>query len=716
MTDTDTEELADLAPDVDSYESAALLLIKGGTDRFRSLSFFNWEALQMAFCFMFQCGVKLTLRRISEFLIFLLPEARSRSEEDVQQGESLTQMHGKIQQTAVVLVESLREADQEMLWCSQEGLTILMQLQLGDARLFFARPRLQRIMCDLWRGVRPDSYAQSFWKQLQVWARLLLYSGPNIAILIFWAVVPALEEWMHELSILAADKGRQDEAAYWEGKRKNGKSQSTGDCERSDDWPCKVGDRMCWNETNFRHALREECRRKVFEIQSRLPLLLPCNRKYLAILTNLLFVAYLIAETPDGANVRTVLMLTAGAWLGEVRQLFAFAGDGSGASYSMSFWFMDRVNVMELVAFTCIAWTSVLCLIEPEHTELAQQFKALGVLFLGISQSMALLRMSSVFGPLISMTMSMILDLLHWMMLLFPIVACLVAALMTLFKSRTGVEQENCLPFGFDYVQGVLRFFEIQIGEEVPLGCLRDDSPHPWFGQIIMNLGLWMILILMLNMLIAMMAKTFDRIYEGAMVDFQYHFIGNLLQMVSEPAVPPVLRTLCVPWMLLSILPSCCTRFSNFLCHFCGKRGLCGLCGTCGTKGRNGETEASEAGRLWKMGSTEKSSGSVALRHSFLQMLKDPKNPKDPKESDSPSLDLADLAVQSRFVPDADFKLLSDRVEDFVVEHAADTQVQDALWRKQIARQLFVMDCKLTSLASLAEEMQTLRKLKRHRQ
>ena len=79
-----------------------------------------------------------------------------------------------------------------------------------------------------------------------------------------------------------------------------------GDCEQSDDdWPCKVGDRMCWNETNFRHALREECRRKVFEIQSRLPLLLPCNKKYLAILTNLLFVAYLIVETPDGANVRT---------------------------------------------------------------------------------------------------------------------------------------------------------------------------------------------------------------------------------------------------------------------------------------------------------------------------------------------------------------------------------------------------------------------------
>lgn len=108
------------------------------------------------------------------------------------------------------------------------------------------------------------------------------------------------------------------------------------------------------------------------------------------------------------------------------------------------------------------------------------------------------------------------------------------------------------------------------------------------------------------------------------------------------------------------------------------------------------------------MGSTEKSRGSVALRHSFLQTLL-PSEVADVADGVSP-------VSQPRFVPDADFMLLSDRVEDFVVEHAADTQVQDALWRKQIARQLFVMDCKLTSLASLAKEMQTFRKLKRHRQ
>eukprot|EP00438_Fugacium_kawagutii_P014921 Skav212394 [mRNA] locus=scaffold2663:10285:10836:+ [translate_table: standard] len=174
-----------------------------------------------------------------------------------------------------------------------------------------------------------------------------------------------------------------------------------------------------------------------------------------------------------------------------------------------------------------------------------------------------------------------------------------------------------------------------------------------------MNLGLWMVLILMLNMLIAMMAKTFDRIYEDAMVDFQYHFIGNLLQMVSEPAVPPVLRTLGVPWMMLSTalkLPMYC----------CG-------------------SEMALDERPWKMGSTEKSDTKFALRASIQP------------ENDLPT------AIKTELLRDRDVRLLSDRVEEFVTDNAADTQVQDAFWRKQVARQLFVMDCKVTKLAEQME-------------
>lgn len=218
------------------------------------------------------------------------------------------------------------------------------------------------------------------------------------------------------------------------------------------------------------------------------------------------------------------------------------------------------------------------------------------------------------------------------------------------------------MPFGFDYLKGVQLFFEIQVGEENGvMDCVRTGSPHPWFGVLIMNLGLWMVMILMLNMLIAMMAKTFDRIYEDAMVDFQYHFIGNLLQMVSEPAVPPVLRTLGVPWMMLSTLSK--------LSAYC-----------CGSKMEPDE-------KPLKMGSTEKSDTKFALRASIQT------------ENDLPP------AIKTELLRDVDVRLLSDRVDEFVADNAADTQVQDAFWRKQVARQLFVVDCKVTKLA---EEMKIL--------
>ena len=228
-----------------------------------------------------------------------------------------------------------------------------MQLQLGDAKLFFARPTLQHIMLQLWRGVRPDSWQRSTTKRLQVSLRLLCYSIPNLLLLPCWAFLPFIEDRLNEVSIRLADSGRQAEAKHWEAKRKARMAASPG----SNGWPCLVGNRQCWNEIAFEHAVKEECCRKVFQIQSSMPLLIPCNKKYLAILTNLLFVAYLIVEDPDGANVVSVLILSAGAWLGEVRQLFAFAGSsGAGASHSLSFWFMDRVNVMELTACLGRSW------------------------------------------------------------------------------------------------------------------------------------------------------------------------------------------------------------------------------------------------------------------------------------------------------------------------------------------------------------------------
>ena len=187
------------------------------------------------------------------------------------------------------------------------------------------------------------------------------------------------------------------------------------------------------------------------------------------------------------------------------------------------------------------------------------------------------------------------------------------------------------------------------------------------------------IMILMLNMLIAMMAKTFDRIYESAMVDFQYHFIGNLLQMVEEPAVPPILRMLGVPWM---------------------------VCSTCWRWISRKRSELSE-------NNGTASPQAVLLRNSSFHAMH-----KEQQQRDS---GLREVMIRV----DTDGKLtdhyhcvdlLYKSVTSFVSEHASDTQVQDDLWRKQMAQKLFLMDKELretkidtmNKLDKLTEQMDAL--------
>ncbi|CAJ1364303.1 unnamed protein product, partial [Effrenium voratum] len=208
-----------------------------------------------------------------------------------------------------------------------------------------------------------------------------------------------------------------------------------------------------------------------------------------------------------------------GAWCTEVIQLLGVSNVKDTTLRQLSpvfspefnFWFMDRVNIMELIAFSCVVWSCLVVLFDVERTEFAQQFKAVGVLFMGISQTMSMLRMSSIFGPLVSMTMNMVVDMIQWVLLLIPIIGCLVASLMTLYKSRPGFDEtlaDQCQSFSGvngSYMHGVLLFMEIQIGREAPLECLY-NSKHAVVGPVILNFGLWVVLILMLNMLIAMMA------------------------------------------------------------------------------------------------------------------------------------------------------------------------------------------------------------------
>ena len=182
----------------------------------------------------------------------------------------------------------------------------------------------------------------------------------------------------------------------------------------------------------------------------------------------------------------------------------------------------------------------------------------------------------------------------------------------------------------------------------------------------------------MLNMLIAMMAKTFDRIYESAMVDFQYHFIGNLLQMIEEPAVPPILRTLGVPWR---------------------------ICSTCWWWIYQRGSKLSE-----KIGTTQKAQQKVKLRESSFHDMQKELQEREDKEADI--LKAMKLRFLDKNLTHEDcIKMLYAFVTEFISEHASDTQVQDDLWRKQMAQKLFLMDIKLeTKVDTLRTQLDEMSK------
>ncbi|CAE7934321.1 unnamed protein product, partial [Symbiodinium sp. KB8] len=200
----ETPKACESATDTSSAVHAMVILmcpIKKRREFYRHLVEYDWEAVCGAFCYMFlspHCGPPETLKRICDCLLFLDAEASSKVELDVETAEEMHQMNAKLQQTAVAMVEYLRDYEQEELWYSEVGAEILADFQFVDARLFFFRPRLQRILCDMWH---PKYDHVSDWEYM---CYVLKFHAGNIMgliLLIPCALCPSLESYVYNRKI-----------------------------------------------------------------------------------------------------------------------------------------------------------------------------------------------------------------------------------------------------------------------------------------------------------------------------------------------------------------------------------------------------------------------------------------------------------------------------------------------------------------------------------
>ncbi|CAE7457757.1 TRPM1 [Symbiodinium natans] len=208
-----------------------------------------------------------------------------------------------------------------------------------------------------------------------------------------------------------------------------------------------------------------------------------------------------------------------------------------------------------------------------------------------------------------------------------------------------------------------------------------------------LNFGLWLIIILMLNMLIAMMAKTFDRIFEKSMVDYQYNFAGFVLTMRHEHAVPPIARLCGLPW----------TLGKNIYYKTCGPRDEEASAQSSGGHAKLRETFFKESKESQEAGpgaggttviptNLEAQPAAEVQDVQFQSVVEQPpasssQASQEPVTAQSKSVDTYELSVQ-----------LQKLVEKFLEEHDSDAAFQDEQFRRQVAQKLWKLDSHVEDL------------------
>jgi len=214
---------------------------------------------------------------------------------------------------------------------------------------------------------------------------------------------------------------------------------------------------------------------------------------------------------------------------------------------------------------------------------------AVGVTLLSVSQLMKILMVDSRFGPYVLMIFKMLIDVGKWLVILFCVVAPSALGLSVTFsrefaatasygrgegdagdaieRFEVAVERmaaiaddDSCRLMFATFVTSQLGtariLFESAFGGiEGVFGCfaLAHDHGNWAFSYIILVFYVIVSVILLINLLIAVMARTFDKIYESATLNYQQQLAVVVLLASREHTVTPPFELLSLPYHAASL-------------------------------------------------------------------------------------------------------------------------------------------------------------------
>jgi len=169
-----------------------------------------------------------------------------------------------------------------------------------------------------------------------------------------------------------------------------------------------------------------------------------------------------------------------------------------------------------------------------------------------------LLRFHSKYGPLLLMVLRMAVDMLMWLLLSAVPIVAFSAAFSIIYKDQydydTAASHDDNCNFNPDKAfetisASVIILIDTMLSSDGQFNCFRESSSQV-VAPGLMYIFILISCIMLINMLIAMMGKTFDNVFEMQGTLFLYLKARTMRSWLEYPAAPPPLNFLSFPYAM----------------------------------------------------------------------------------------------------------------------------------------------------------------------
>ena len=457
--------------------------------------------------------------------------------EDSEAAEELGSVSTRAQLIMSALLEGLDDDELEGVFNAPIGAAVLQRALRNKLTLLLSRPAVQRYMRGMWVGPQLGE-AANLLDQVGThgerghWMLLVCQLGiafvMQLVLLPFLAIYPPLHQTLDADSREFIDGGKTSAASH----------QPTS-----------------WGASSWRNGFYSKPLSYLWErvIPSTYFLGSPVLKFWTNLLSNAALISICAALLPPRDDEAPPYATPVAIWaLGAV---VATAGDFISDPRA---WFSDAINCIEAPG-SSLALCALLLMLAGGNADLAQSFLATALVLMTLAQGLRLLMALPAYGPLVLIFLRMLRDVVSFAVLQSAVILAFAVGTHKLFNRPSYDEMydgddaicnEAIALFTESVWSASLMLAEMSIGtyDVVSLfGCWM-TTPHVYVALAMLTTFLVISLIMLVNMLIAMMVKTFDSAVETSSVNYSFYISRNTMGWSKKPFAPMPLSLLSMPY------------------------------------------------------------------------------------------------------------------------------------------------------------------------